>query len=124
MGDPVPIDSSEIVDEKILRRLAAAVILSAMRDAAGGSFLSKKRSQEARAWLLDEENQFPWFELARIERKHMLVWFEAGCKNPKEFKLEGKYKKDPKRKRYCNYELKAEPPGENAPIDPDLGIEY
>lgn len=104
--------------------MAAAVILAAMKDATGRAGVNHKRMVEARTWLLDEENEIPWFELAGIQRKHILVWFEAGCKNPKEFKLGAEYKKDPKKKRYCNFELKTEPPGEKTPIDPDLGIEY
>ncbi len=111
------------VDE-ILRRLAAAVILQALKDAAGRRGINYKQIAEAKAWLLDEENEVPWFEMAGIERKHILAWFEAGCKRPREFRLGEIYKKDPKKKRYCNYELQTELPVGKISIDPDLGIEY
>jgi len=107
-----------------LRRFAAAVILQAMKDAAGRRGINYKQIAEAKEWLLDEENEVPWFEMAGIERKHILAWFEAGCKSPKKTKLGMEYQKDHKKKRYCNYELQLEPLGEKAPIDPDLGIEY
>jgi len=121
--DQLSLDDPPEVDE-ILRRLAAAVILQAMKDAAGRRGINYKQIAEAKAWLLDEENEIPWFEMAGIERKHILAWFEAGCKNPREFRLGVEYKKDPKKKRYCNYELQLVPPGETALLDPDLGIEY
>ena len=124
MGDPIIGD----VEEEILRRFAAAVILQAMRDAVGRRGINYKQIAEARAWLLDEGNKFPWFELARVQRRYILAWFEAGCKDPKEFSIgmdyKERYKRFPEKKYSYGYELKTEPPGEKAPIDPDLGIDY
>lgn len=114
-----PEDGSKDVDE--LHRLAAAVVLSALFDAAGKSGRAK-RMHEARAWLLDEENQFPWFDLAGIKRKQILAWFEAGCPTTRLHK--GSFKKSLEKKFYNLYELKTEPPREKASIDPDLGPEY
>lgn len=104
-----------------LRRFATAVVLAAVRDAAGRSGISDLQMSDARAWLLDEENEFPWFVLAGVQRKHVLAWFDAGCKITRQHKL-GSIKK--KKQIYYQYELKTETPGEKAPIDPDLGPEY
>ena len=103
--------------------MAAAVVLSAMRDAAGRSGISDIRMSDARTWLLDEENEFSWFVLAGVQRKHILAWFEGGCKITREHKL-GSKKQHYEKKIYHEYELKTEPPMEKALIDPDLGPEY
>ena len=120
--DHLSLAGPEEVDE-ILRRFAAVVVLAAVRDAAGRSGISDVQMSDARAWLLDEENEIPWFVLAGIQRKHILAWFEAGCKITRLHKL-GSVRKSLEKKLYHEYELKTELPVEKAPIDPDLGPEY
>jgi hypothetical protein len=120
--DHLSLDDPEDGDE-ILRRFAAAVILSAMRDVAGRSGKIGKYMSEARAWLLDEENERTWFVLAGVQRRQILAWFEAGCVITRQHKL-GNLKQHYKKKIYNQYELKTEPLAEKVPIDPDLGPEY
>lgn len=121
--DQLSLDDPEEVDE-ILRRFAAAVVLAAVRDAAGRSGISDVQMSDARAWLLDEENEIPWFVLAGVQRKHILAWFEAGCKITSPHKLGIKQHYEKKKQIYHQYELKTAPLVEKAPIDPDLGPEY
>jgi hypothetical protein len=94
-----------------------------MKDAAGRSISSDVQMNDARAWLLDEENEFPWFVLARVQRKHILAWFEAGCKITRQHK-KGSVKQHYEKKIYHEYELKTVPLVKKAPIDPDLGPEF
>jgi len=74
--------------------------------------------------LLDKENEFPWFDLAGIQRETILAWIGAGCKISQKFKNGWKMKQNYKKKYISEYELKTKPPEKKAPIDPDLGLEY
>jgi hypothetical protein len=118
--DQLLLPESEGGDE-ILQRLAAAVILSAVRDAAGKFGCNTKLVNDAKAWLLDEENEL-WFDIARIDRRHIPTWLGAGCRITNLHKL-GSVTKHP-RKYYPEYELKTELPPERIPIDPELGPDY
>jgi hypothetical protein len=112
--------SLEAIDD-FYHRLAAAVIVSAVRDALGGSAEKEKHKQEAISWLLDPENEDTWFLLAGVTRRHVLSWIQAGCKTDR-LPIVGSGHQH--RALYREYELKKEPRKKAPPADPDMGPEF
>ena len=119
LRDDLPL---EAIDE-FFHRLAAAVVLSAIMDAAGGSVARTKRKEEAISWLCDPENEDTWFFLAGVQRWRVLRWIQAGCKKGRLIKKGTGHEH---KSKFLQYELKTKPKEDARPLqdDPDLGPEY
>jgi hypothetical protein len=114
--------SIEAIDE-FCHRLAAAVVLQAVLDAAGGACEREKHKQDAIAWLSDPGNDDTWFLLAGVTRRHVLNWIQAGCKKDQPLKKGTGHKH---KLHYSNFELKTDirEKAQLPLVDPDLSLEY
>jgi hypothetical protein len=113
----------EVIDE-FSHRLAAAVVLSAVLDAASVSPARARRKDAAIDWLCDPENDDTWFSLAGVDRRRVLIWVQAGCSRDQLISAHKapvrKYEKPVPR-----YRSKTESgDSELTQVDPDLGIDY